>query len=474
VLLQAGYEDGPFGTIFDGSIIQAKRGRENATDTYLDIVAADGDQAYNFAVVNTSLPAGSTAKTRLDALTGSMAPHGVTPGYAPELPGAALPRGRVLFGMARDHMRTLADSTETKWSIQSGKVDLVPLTGVIPGEAIVLNAATGMVGIPEQTQDGIKVRCLLNPEIRMGRAIQIDNASINRAQLAVSLQGQISERLPAAGHRRRLLPDHRGRAHRGYPRERVLHRHHGDRPRRRRDAWSGRKGLRLMDQRERPEHDQNEALLVAMDGRPSQVDGDAGRHPELRRGQADVRGAAGRSGAVPRPTGRRRWSRCRSCSTAPCVSGRRGGDAHLPGDRRAMNARRLRLEVHRRLVAERRRPAAGRAPDARPQRRVRDPGPRSQPRKLAGVSTTHAQLRSDDGLAYVDLDPAGHVVKIKAPGGIVLDGDVRITGVTTADQDVNITGTATATTDVVGGGKHLKTHIHSGVTPGGGNTGAPV
>ena len=40
--------------------------------------------------------------------------------------------------------------------------------------------------------------------------------------------------------------------------------------------------------------------------------------------------------------------------------------------------------------------------------------------------------------------------------------------------DLTLTGTITATVDVIGGGKHLKTHIHSGVTPGGGNSGAPV
>jgi hypothetical protein len=53
---------------------------------------------------------------------------------------------------------------------------------------------------------------------------------------------------------------------------------------------------------------------------------------------------------------------------------------------------------------------------------------RARSRASSNVSTTTAQLRSDDGLAYVELDPAGHVVKIKAPGGIVLDGDVHITG----------------------------------------------
>lgn len=214
VLLQAGYEDGPSGTIFDGSIIQAFRGRENATDTYLTIVAGDGDQAYNFAVVNRSLAAGSTAGDRHAALVGAMGEHGVSQGYTPHLPSAGLPRGRVLFGMARDHLADLADSTETKWSIQNGKVDLVPLTGVVPGEAVVLSAATGMIGIPEQTQDGIRVRCLLNPEIKMGRAIQIDNASINRAQLSVSLQGQISNaflpRVSDDGFYRVIVAEHVG------------------------------------------------------------------------------------------------------------------------------------------------------------------------------------------------------------------------------------------------------------------------
>ncbi len=99
-------------------------------------------------------------------------------------------------------------------------------------------------------------------------------------------------------------------------------------------------------------------------------------------------------------------------------------------------------------------------------------GVRSQPRVITNISTTAAQLRTDDGAAYIELDPAGHVAKIKA-SNIILDGPVHITGITTADADVNITGTATASVDVVGGGKHLKTHTHGGVTVGGGTTGAP-
>lgn len=42
------------------------------------------------------------------------------------------------------------------------------------------------------------------------------------------------------------------------------------------------------------------------------------------------------------------------------------------------------------------------------------------------------------------------------------------------DGNVTVTGTLTATEDVIGGGKSLKNHVHSGVTTGSGNTAKPV
>lgn len=68
---------------------------------------------------------------------------------------------------------------------------------------------------------------------------------------------------------------------------------------------------------------------------------------------------------------------------------------------------------------------------------------------------------------YVRFEAGGvHVVSptavtIQAPS-ITLDGDVHITGETTADGDVTAEGTS------------LHTHIHSGVQSGGGTSGPPV
>ena len=66
VVLQAGYQDN-CAVIFDGTIRQVRRFRENGTDVCTSILAADGDAAYNYAVVNTTLAAGSTSAEHVGA-----------------------------------------------------------------------------------------------------------------------------------------------------------------------------------------------------------------------------------------------------------------------------------------------------------------------------------------------------------------------------------------------------------------------
>jgi len=177
VRLQAGYETGAFGTIFDGTIKQVRRGRENPTDTYLDILAADGDKAYNQGVISKSLAAGATAEDERNALIDAF---GLPKGYVADLPPGAAQRGQVKYGMARDHMRDLANTNGMTWSIQNGQIQMIPNTGYRPGTAVVLNSNTGMIGLPVQTEGGILVKCLLNPNIKIGSLLQINNASIQR------------------------------------------------------------------------------------------------------------------------------------------------------------------------------------------------------------------------------------------------------------------------------------------------------
>lgn len=185
VQLQAGYQDA-YGMIFAGQIVQKREGRESPVDTYLDLICADGDEAYNFAVINTTLAAGWTYQDVYAALLTALKPFGITAGYAPEFPATKGPRGKVMFGMVRDHLQALAQSAACSWFILDGKLDLVPLYSFVPGTAVVLTRKTGLIGLPQKTLNGgIVARCLLNSDIRPGRVVQLDNASIQDAEISV-------------------------------------------------------------------------------------------------------------------------------------------------------------------------------------------------------------------------------------------------------------------------------------------------
>ena len=190
VVLQVGYEDGAFGAIFDGTIVQVKDGREDAASTYLDLIASDGDAGYNFSLVGFALAAGSTPLQQRAALLNAMVEHGITVGYVPdEFGDRALPRGKVFHGMARDFLDQLAEQTNTTWTIQNGQLDFVPVTSYKPGDAVVVNAETGMIGLPEQTAGGIVVRTLINPEYRVNGRIQLNNKSIQQQTINTDIDG---------------------------------------------------------------------------------------------------------------------------------------------------------------------------------------------------------------------------------------------------------------------------------------------
>lgn len=186
VVLQGGYESN-YGVIFQGNIKQVILGRESATDTFIDIIAGDGDRAYNFAVINKTIAAGSTQMDQINIALDSMGPKGVTKGHVSDLPTQKLPRGKVMFGDSRNYLRNVAQTSEQYWSIQNEKVTFVPKKGYLPGERVVLTAKTGMIGTPYQTNEGVNVKCLLNPLIKIGGRIQIDNKSIEQFKINLSV-----------------------------------------------------------------------------------------------------------------------------------------------------------------------------------------------------------------------------------------------------------------------------------------------
>lgn len=179
----AGYQDN-FGLIFSGQIQYSYGGRENPTDTYSVIQAADSDQAHNFAVMNTTLAAGYTQQDVHAALMKPIGVYDIVSGAVPEFASTKAPRGKPMFGMHRDEVSSLAAQCKATWRYENGRLQMVPENAYL-AEAIVLNAQTGLIGMPEQTiNGGINVKCLINPNIQLDTLIRLDNKSINQVGLS--------------------------------------------------------------------------------------------------------------------------------------------------------------------------------------------------------------------------------------------------------------------------------------------------
>lgn len=178
VSLLAGYI-GNYGVIFKGSVKQVRKGRESALDTYTDIFAADGDEWHNQGVINTTVPSGYTQDQVWQAITTATQPYNPTAPLTTEPTNQnPSPRGKVMYGPVRETVRDWSNTNQQLVTTDHGVIRALPLLAFKQGDAIVINSTTGMVGVPEQTQEGITITCLLNPAIEWGSRIQLDNADI--------------------------------------------------------------------------------------------------------------------------------------------------------------------------------------------------------------------------------------------------------------------------------------------------------
>jgi hypothetical protein len=181
VILQAGYEHGNYGVIFDGTIKQFGHGRESNVTSYLDIFASNGDRL-NFATVNTTVAAPVAWDGQVQAISDVVTPYGYNVKGHDEArsTGGVLPRGKVMYGMPASFLRDLGQTRLTTWSIQGNTLVEIPLRGYLAGDVVVLNSQTGLLGTPQATQNGITAMCLLNPKIVIGQRVKLNNREINQ------------------------------------------------------------------------------------------------------------------------------------------------------------------------------------------------------------------------------------------------------------------------------------------------------
>ena len=109
----------------------------------------------------------------------------------------------------------------------------------------------------------------------------------------------------------------------------------------------------------------------------------------------------------------------------------------------------------------------------------------SQATKIGQVSTERIEIRSDDREAYISIHPGTHDIELTTSGKVdatiagtltaTVSGDVTLKAPSVLiEGDLSLTGTMISTGDIQSGTISLQSHVHSGVTPGGSNTGEPA
>ena len=191
VIIEAGYENGAYGKIFDGEVFQPLLDRENVVDFRLELHCIDGDSLLHMNFVNFVMAAGYDYNTSIL----NMARNARTPipvdHITESLKKSKAPRGKVIFGDWRDKAREISLDNGAQFYVNDGKLNVMNVTDVSQDEALVISPENGLVGTPQQIDCGFTFRCLLNPNIKLTNPcmrIKLDNTIIQQEK---AIQGQM-------------------------------------------------------------------------------------------------------------------------------------------------------------------------------------------------------------------------------------------------------------------------------------------
>lgn len=181
LIIRAGYESG-MATLCSGEIDRVTHVREGG-EWLTKIEAQDGMTAYG-NVVHEVLGPRATERDAVGKLAREL---GLTVGSIKGLSDKAYQHGRTLSGPARSELDAICRARKLRWSIQDGALVIYPIGGATDLDAVVLSPATGLIGSPERTEEGYRLRSLLQGQITPGRRIRVDSDGIDGDFVAESV-----------------------------------------------------------------------------------------------------------------------------------------------------------------------------------------------------------------------------------------------------------------------------------------------
>lgn len=177
IVLNAGYE-GDVRLLFKGEVRNVFQNRAGV-DSLITVYAGDGERDWQNATFNKTFTENVTISSAIEEVLKTF--EDVTVGVVNGLPQVADKlRGQTLSGSSKDILDQFADEYGFDWSIQDGEVIITPVESPLEGdEAVLVNAATGMLGSPTVTEIGADVSTLLNPRLLPNKAFKIESVNVD-------------------------------------------------------------------------------------------------------------------------------------------------------------------------------------------------------------------------------------------------------------------------------------------------------
>lgn len=202
IRIEAGYNRGSFGVIFDGEILKPNMVKPDPNNTILRLTCIDGaefmsassvlTQTFNDGINYYSVAQQVTANTKLNVYV------------TEELKNYKVDGSFVTKVTNFQTLSEIANDTNTVFSYYDGKAYLRTYSdlGKIMSEkqnAYVLNYKTGLIGFPALSNNEITVQSVLNPNLKPMGLIQLNNADISINQPEYLADRQIGAWLSSDG-----------------------------------------------------------------------------------------------------------------------------------------------------------------------------------------------------------------------------------------------------------------------------------
>lgn len=189
VIIEAGYENGAYGQIWNAKVFHFIEHRENVTDRILTMHCIQGGDAFQDALVSANVTSGQTLAGRMEYITNQyQIPVKISDTMKEK--ASTTVREETVFG---DFMTYARENAKT-WSLQcittaDNKFTMTDVTkAVSQNEEIEISPETGLIGTPSQIPLGVSFKVLLDPRIRHeepAQQIRIRNSEIIAAMQTI-------------------------------------------------------------------------------------------------------------------------------------------------------------------------------------------------------------------------------------------------------------------------------------------------